>query len=234
MPIQRPADARPVGPYEFRGFNGLIGHRVVAWRPGFVEFELNVRAELCNANGLLHGGVLMTLLDGASGFACTFNETATTRRLSVTLAFTTQFIKAAREVGGVIDHAGLQPARHLRRREGRARHVGQRYGAVGAGQVLAQVIYADGDDRALLPHTAQHRRRAAALGHADVDGDIVLAAVDAKVVAALALHVLVGETHHVAAARLFDLDDARPQVGEQGRAERAGKGRTQIENRDAF
>ncbi len=97
MPIQRPADARPVGPYEFRGFNGLIGHRVVAWRPGFVEFELKVRAELCNANGLLHGGVLMTLLDGASGFACTFNETATTRRLSVTLAFTTQFIKAARE-----------------------------------------------------------------------------------------------------------------------------------------
>jgi acyl-coenzyme A thioesterase PaaI-like protein len=39
----------------------------------------------------------MTLLDSASGFACTFNETATTRRLSVTLAFTTQFIKAGRE-----------------------------------------------------------------------------------------------------------------------------------------
>ena len=39
----------------------------------------------------------MTLLDSASGFACTFNETATARRLSVTLAFTTQFIKAARD-----------------------------------------------------------------------------------------------------------------------------------------
>jgi len=97
MAIQRPADARPVAPYEFRGFNGLIGHQVTACRPGFVEFTLKVRPELCNANGLLHGGVLMTLLDGASGFACTFNDTATTRRLSVTLAFTTQFIKAARE-----------------------------------------------------------------------------------------------------------------------------------------
>jgi uncharacterized protein (TIGR00369 family) len=97
MAIQRPADARPVAPYEFRGFNGLIGHQVVAWRPGFVEMRLEVRPELCNANGLLHGGVLMTLLDGASGFACTFNDTATARRLSVTLAFTTQFIKAARE-----------------------------------------------------------------------------------------------------------------------------------------
>ncbi len=97
MAIQRPADARPVAPYEFRGFNGLIGHQVTHWRPGFVEFTLKVRPELCNANGLLHGGVLMTLLDGASGFACTFNDTATARRLSVTLAFTTQFIKAARE-----------------------------------------------------------------------------------------------------------------------------------------
>ena len=96
MAIQRPADARPVAAHAFRGFNGLIGHEVVAWRPGFVEMSLKVRPELCNANGLLHGGVLMTLLDSASGFACTFNETATARRLSVTLAFTTQFIKAAR------------------------------------------------------------------------------------------------------------------------------------------
>ena len=96
MPITRPADARPVA-YGFSGFNALIGHRVAYWRPGFVEMTLNVRKELCNANGLLHGGVLMTLLDGASGIACTFNDTATVRRLSVTLAFTTQFIKAARE-----------------------------------------------------------------------------------------------------------------------------------------
>jgi uncharacterized protein (TIGR00369 family) len=96
MAIQRPADARPVA-YRFKGFNELIGHEVVAWRQGFVEMRLKVRPELCNANGLLHGGVLMTLLDGASGLACTFNDDATVRRLSVTLAFTTQFIKAARE-----------------------------------------------------------------------------------------------------------------------------------------
>ena len=38
MAIQRPADARPVAA---RGFNGLIGHEVVAWRPGFVEMSLS-------------------------------------------------------------------------------------------------------------------------------------------------------------------------------------------------
>ena len=40
MAIQRPADARPVAAHAFRGFNGLIGHEVVAWRPGFVEMSL--------------------------------------------------------------------------------------------------------------------------------------------------------------------------------------------------
>ena len=39
----------------------------------------------------------MALLDVASGLACTFGDTATARRLTVTLAFTRQFIKAARE-----------------------------------------------------------------------------------------------------------------------------------------
>jgi len=56
--------------------------------------SLKVRPELCNAHGLLHGGVLMTCSDSASGFACTFNDTATARRLSVTLAFHHAFIKA--------------------------------------------------------------------------------------------------------------------------------------------
>src|SRR5260370_18511696 len=96
MAIQRPGDARPVAAQAFRGFSGLIGHEGLAWRPGFVEMSLKVRPELCNANGLLHGGVLMTLLDSASGFACTFNDTATARQLSVPLSFTTQLIKSAR------------------------------------------------------------------------------------------------------------------------------------------
>jgi len=51
MAIKRPADARPVAAHAFRGFNGLIGHEVVAWRHGFVEMRLSVRKELCNANG---------------------------------------------------------------------------------------------------------------------------------------------------------------------------------------
>ncbi len=97
MAIQRPADARPVAPYVFRGFNGVIGHQVVAWRPGFVEMRLEVRPELCNANGLLHCGVA----DDAAGLGerlrLHLQRDGDGARLSVTLAFTTQFIKAGRE-----------------------------------------------------------------------------------------------------------------------------------------
>ena len=76
---------------------GTLGMSVVRFEPEAIELEMDWTPERCTSNGLLHGGVLMTLLDSASGFACTFNETATARRLSVTLAFTTQFIKAARD-----------------------------------------------------------------------------------------------------------------------------------------
>src|SRR5258708_32936891 len=89
MAIERPAGAG-AGSYVFRGCNDVIGHRIVAWRAGFVEMELTVRAELCNPNGLLHGGVLMTLLESASRLACTLNHTATARQPSVTLPLTTQ------------------------------------------------------------------------------------------------------------------------------------------------
>lgn len=95
MPIQRPPDARPTE-HRFVGFNALLGHRVVAWRPGFVEMRLPVREDLCNASGILHGGVLMTLLDSASGVASSFDEREGKRRYSMTLSFNSQFLKAAR------------------------------------------------------------------------------------------------------------------------------------------
>ncbi|MBL8674311.1 MAG: PaaI family thioesterase [Rhodospirillales bacterium] len=106
MPIQRPADAEPVE-YRFVGFNAYIGHRVVAWRPGFVEVELKVRPELCNAGGILHGGVLMTLLDSASGVASTFDERTGKRHWTVTMSFTTQFLKSARD-GDTLTILGLR------------------------------------------------------------------------------------------------------------------------------
>ena len=94
MAFERPADLQPVT-YKFVGFNSVVGHRVVAWRPGFVVIELDVRAELLNAGGVVHGGVLMSLLDSACGIASSYDEEAGKRRYSLTLAFNTNFLKAA-------------------------------------------------------------------------------------------------------------------------------------------
>ena len=96
MPIPRPADARPVENYRFVGFNTVVGHQVIAWRPGYVEMALDLRPELLNAGGVVHGGVLMSLLDSACGIAASYDEGSGQRRYSLTLSFTTQFIKAAR------------------------------------------------------------------------------------------------------------------------------------------
>lgn len=99
MSWSRPADARSVD-YAFVGFNKVLGHRVVAWRPGYVEMTLEPRAELFNAGGVVHGGVLMSLLDSACGIAASYDEATGRRRYSLTLSFTTQFLKAAR--GGAL------------------------------------------------------------------------------------------------------------------------------------
>jgi len=52
LSLQWPSNDRPLARVRracFPGSIGLIGHRSVAWRPGFVEMNLKVRPQLCNA-----------------------------------------------------------------------------------------------------------------------------------------------------------------------------------------
>lgn len=51
------------------GFNRLLGYRVVAMEKGASELELDIRPELLNSAGIVHGGVLASLLDAACGAA---------------------------------------------------------------------------------------------------------------------------------------------------------------------
>lgn len=73
------------------GFSHLLGYRRVSVSAGRAEVELDVLPEHLNAGGVLHGGVLMTLLDVAcasSGAYC--SESGRMRRL-LTLTMTTTF-----------------------------------------------------------------------------------------------------------------------------------------------
>lgn len=115
MPIIRPADIQPVGQFKFMGFNEKLGHRLVGWRPGFVELTLEVRPDLMNASGVVHGGVLMTLLDAASGLSASYEGPDKPRKFCRTLAFTTQFINPGR--------AGILTIRGQKRGTGRSTFV---------------------------------------------------------------------------------------------------------------
>ena len=50
-------------------FQGLLGYRLALWEPDRAVIEYDVDAGHLNRSGVLHGGVLVTLLDTAAGYA---------------------------------------------------------------------------------------------------------------------------------------------------------------------
>ena len=68
-------------------FSRLIGMRMVEMRPGEAVIEIEMRDELRQPHGLLHGGVTATLIDTAMAFAVITkldeNEKASTVDLTV-------------------------------------------------------------------------------------------------------------------------------------------------------
>lgn len=81
-----PADAMP--------FSRLMGVRVVEATPTVVRGELEVRADLCTAGGILHGGAIMAFADalGAIGAFLTLPEGAAG---TTTIESKTNFLAAA-------------------------------------------------------------------------------------------------------------------------------------------
>lgn len=78
------------------GFNRLLGFRVVEWRPDFARVEMDVAEHHLNRSGIVHGGVLTTLMDAAGGYAGIHPLLDGTRRRSVTLSMTSSYIGQAK------------------------------------------------------------------------------------------------------------------------------------------
>lgn len=77
------------------GFSLLTGYRLLAWREGEAELVLTVEEQHINRSGVLHGGMLSTLLDAACGYAGTYSADPEKPRRAFTLSLTCHFIKAA-------------------------------------------------------------------------------------------------------------------------------------------
>lgn len=79
------------------GFADLLGYELADWQEDYAEIKLEVQRKHLNRSGVVHGGVITTLIDTACGYAGNYCSVPGNVRRSLTLSLTTQFIAAARE-----------------------------------------------------------------------------------------------------------------------------------------
>lgn len=86
------------------GFHQLLGYRQVEWVRDRVVLELAIGPQHLNRSGVVHGGVLSSLIDIAASLAGCWTEASQPRRRTMTLALTTNFTGQAR--AGIIRVTG--------------------------------------------------------------------------------------------------------------------------------
>lgn len=97
-----PADYDPISEEPVSAVPSSFGMRLVEWREGFAAVECVVTEALSNRQGVVHGGATATLIDTAAGYAVVYCPYPGRRRNAFTLSLTTQFLSAARGIGGVM------------------------------------------------------------------------------------------------------------------------------------
>ncbi|MBP2299063.1 PaaI family thioesterase [Azospirillum picis] len=78
------------------GFQKLLGYVLSRWEDGMAELEMPIDDRHLNRAGVVHGGVLATLLDTVSGFSATYCPFPNRVRRVVTLSLSTSFLGQAR------------------------------------------------------------------------------------------------------------------------------------------
>lgn len=94
----KPTDhtARDVDPLRSHGgFADLVGYTLETWEPELAEVTLTVDARHLNRSGVMHGGMLTTLVDTACGYSGCHAAEGETPRRAFTLSLTTNFVGAA-------------------------------------------------------------------------------------------------------------------------------------------
>jgi uncharacterized protein (TIGR00369 family) len=77
-------------------FGSHLGFELLDWQDGQARLGLTVQPYMLNRSGLLHGGVIVALLDAAGGYAGTFCTVPGNVRRGMTLSLSTSFIGQAR------------------------------------------------------------------------------------------------------------------------------------------
>ncbi len=74
------------------GFRQLVGYKLTEWSDGNAVLSLMIGPRHLNRGGVVHGGVMTTLIDAAGGYAgCHCTQAGRVRR-TVTVSLSTQFL----------------------------------------------------------------------------------------------------------------------------------------------
>lgn len=84
------------------GFREMVGWTVRKWEKDYAELALTVGPSHINRANVVHGGVLMALLDSVCGYAGCWAERPEDARMCVTLSWSTNFVAAARHGASLI------------------------------------------------------------------------------------------------------------------------------------
>ena len=79
------------------GFGDLVGYELTLWEPERAEVTLTLDERHMNRSGVMHGGVLTTLIDTACGYTGTFSPDEGSTRRAFTLSLDSHFVSAARK-----------------------------------------------------------------------------------------------------------------------------------------
>jgi uncharacterized protein (TIGR00369 family) len=74
------------------GFRQLVGYRLAEWSNGNAVLTLTIGPRHLNRGGVVHGGVMTTLIDAAGGYAGCHCALAGHVRRTVTVSLSTQFL----------------------------------------------------------------------------------------------------------------------------------------------
>ncbi|WP_421783735.1 PaaI family thioesterase [Kiloniella litopenaei] len=77
-------------------FGQHMGYRLVEWTEGSASIALTITECHLNSAGIMHGGVLATLIDTACGYTLIHNPDPKKRNRAVTLSLNTQFAASAK------------------------------------------------------------------------------------------------------------------------------------------
>jgi uncharacterized protein (TIGR00369 family) len=78
------------------GFQQAMGYRLQDWRDGTAVLTMEIGPQHLNRAEVVHGGVLVSLIDTACGFAGTYAAKPGTQPKVSTLTLTTSFVAPAR------------------------------------------------------------------------------------------------------------------------------------------